>query len=117
VTGILPSTAIVADYRVLSVVVRARRPVVVNKKEALDVLRQRLAPYQDLSYADLEAKIGQDDWCDVAGPSGTQYQVEVQVIWEKGPRILVLGSVDDGGPRRWFPLCETIVRAPGQRCP
>ncbi len=86
-----------------------------NRQEALAVLRRQLALYQRLRYADLKAKIGENDCCDVAGPSGTEYQVEIQVLWEKAPgqSILVTGAVDDGGLRAFVPLCEGFVRAPG----
>ena len=82
-----------------------------NNKEALAVLQSALDEYRHRSYGELEVWIGKDCCLQVVGPSGTEYQLEIQVLWEQAPRgnILVVGSVDDGGVRALFPLCESFV--------
>ena len=49
-----------------------------DKQEALDVLERQLAEYHKLSYAELAARIGDDEQCEDIGPSGAEYQIEVQ---------------------------------------
>lgn len=85
-----------------------------DSREAIAVLRGNLDEYRRLTYSDLQAKVGEDRHFQVVGPSGAEYQVEVQVFWESvpGERLLVVGSVDDGGFRAFMPLCETLVAEP-----
>ena len=85
-----------------------------NKQEALALLQARLDEYRQRSYGDLEKQIGDDRHLEIAGPSSVEYQIEIQVLWEKAPggKLLVMGSVDDGGIRAFAPLCETFVVAP-----
>lgn len=85
-----------------------------NKQEAIAVLQMELEPYRRLAYTDLQAKVGEDRHFKVIAPSGTEYQVEVQVLWESAPgrNLLVIGSVDDGGLRAFMPLCDTFVVEP-----
>ena len=83
-----------------------------DKKEALGVLEQQLAGYRTLSYAELAARIGNDEQCEVTGPSGTEYQIEIQFLWD-GPSdgdIRVLGGIDDGKLLATFrPVCSSII--------
>lgn len=50
---------------------------------------------------------------EVRAESGIEYQLEFQVFWDdpKAKTIRVLGSIDDGGIRAFFPLCESIIMA------
>jgi len=86
-----------------------------DKAEANSVLSQRLAEYRSLDYGELAAKVGENVCCAIQGPSGAEYQVEIDVLWEDKPggSVLVLGSVDDGSLRWAFlPLCESFVLTP-----
>ena len=85
-----------------------------NKHEALALLQAELDEYRQWSYGDLEKQIGEEYHLEIAGPSGVEYQIEIQILWETTPqgRILVIGSVDDGGIRAFAPLCETFVVSP-----
>jgi len=68
------------------------------------------------SYAELVATMGRDccEHSDVVGPSGTTYQVEVNVFWDgaPGPNVRVLLSIDDGGWRAFVPLTDSFIMAP-----
>ena len=48
------------------------------------------------------------------GPSGKWYQIEIQAFWDGKPDgdIRVMGSIDDGGWRAYFPLCEDFIKSP-----
>lgn len=90
-----------------------------DKQEALILLETKLGEYRRQSYAELRARIGQEEHLDIVGTSGVQYQVEVQVFWDHKPegQIRVLGSVDDSGWRAWLPLCRDFLVAPeGPAC-
>ena len=86
-----------------------------DKKEALVVLERELAEYRKLSYADLAARIGDDEQCEVTGPSGIEYQIEIPIRWDHKPNgdVRVMGTIDDGTFRGAFkPVCsDLIVRA------
>jgi len=83
-----------------------------NKQEALAVLQTKLAEYRRRSYQELAQRVGREEHVNVTGPSGVEYQVEIQVMWEREPEatLLVLGSIDDGGLRAFAPLCVSFVR-------
>jgi hypothetical protein len=82
-----------------------------DQREASAVLRERLAVYRALSYPALAARVGALDYATVAGPSGAEYQVEIQVVWDGRPddAVRVLGAIDDGGVRAFFPVCDSFI--------
>jgi hypothetical protein len=86
----------------------------VDKQEAEGLLRGKLSEYCVLPYPKLVARIGTDDHVTMAGASGAEYQLEVQVFWEDEPRgnVRVIGSIDDGGLRAFFPLTKSFIMAP-----
>jgi hypothetical protein len=89
-----------------------------DKQEALAVLEQQLAEYRKLSYAELAARIGDDEQCEITGPSGAEYQIEIQLLWDGQPDgdIRVFGGIDDGTFRAAFrPVCSSLVVAPDGR--
>jgi hypothetical protein len=69
--------------------------------EARAVLADHLAPFRTRTFGELAALVGQASCVEVLGPSGTPYQVEIEVRWDS-PRELdtlrVLGAIDGG---RW----------------
>ena len=87
-----------------------------NRTEAHAVLAQQLAPYRARSYADLVAMVGTNSVVEVCGPSGVEYQIEIEVMWDS-PRdkvnVLVIGGIDDG---RFLsalsPLCDSFILTP-----
>lgn len=87
-----------------------------NEPEAREVLRQELARWRRLSWAELAEQIGATEAGEVRGPSGALYQVEVQVFWDDAPGgiVRVQGSVDDGGWRAFAPWTDDfLVRSDG----
>jgi hypothetical protein len=85
-----------------------------KEQEAKDLLYEHLKEYRRRSYAELVALLERPQTTEVGGPSGTRYQIEVQVFWD-GPRngnVRVLGSIDDGGWRAFVPLTDSLIVAP-----
>jgi hypothetical protein len=85
-----------------------------NEQEGKDLLYEHLKEYRGLPYGALVALLDQPQVAEVTGPSGTKYQLEVQVFWD-GPRhgnVRVLGSIDDGGLRASVPLTDSFIMAP-----
>ena len=88
-----------------------------NREEALAVLNAKLNEYRNLFHADLAAKIGHEEFPEVVGPSGTEYQIEIHVTWDHKPdgNIRVMGTIDDGTFRGAFrPVCEDLIVTPDQ---
>ncbi len=86
-----------------------------NREEALGLLNAYLDQYRKLSYAELAAKIGHEEFPAVVGPSGTEYQMEIQIRWDHKPGgdIRVMGTIDDGTFRGAFkPVCEDLLVSP-----
>lgn len=86
-----------------------------DREEALSLLNAHLDQYRKLSYAELAAKIGHEEFPAVVGLSGTEYQMEIQVCWDHKPDgdVRVLGSIDDGTFRGAFkPVCEDLLVRP-----
>jgi hypothetical protein len=46
--------------------------------------------------------------------TGVEYQVELTVLWDHKPNaaIRILGSIDDGGLRAFFPLSDSRLVMP-----
>jgi len=89
-----------------------------DKQEALAVLERQLTEYRKLSYAELAARIGDDKQCEVTGPSGAEYQIEIQFLWDGQPNgnIMVSAGIDDGTFRAAFrPVCSSFIMTPDGR--
>ncbi|MBM4091676.1 MAG: hypothetical protein FJ276_19945 [Planctomycetes bacterium] len=87
-----------------------------NREEALELLNKKLDDYRSLSYADATRRIGDEEVTEVAGDSGTAYQIEIQITWDGKPNgdVRVMGSIDDGSFRGAFrPVCGDVVVKPG----
>ncbi len=85
-----------------------------NRHEALAVLARALAEYRSLSYAELRSRIGDSAGSEEVGPSGTEYQIEVQAFWDAEPEgnIRVQGSISAGLWRQFVPLGDDFIMAP-----
>jgi hypothetical protein len=86
-----------------------------NREEALSLLDAHLDQYRKLSYAELSAMIGHEEFPQVVGPSGAEYQIEIQVFWDHKPGgdVRVMGSIDDGTFRGAFkPVCSDLLVRP-----
>mgnify|MGYP001814266335 FL=1 len=83
-----------------------------NREEALSLLDAHLDRYRELSYAELSAKIGDEEFPEVVGASGAEYQMEIQIRWDHKPGgdVRVMGTIDDGTFRGAFkPVCSDII--------
>ena len=86
-----------------------------DREEALGLLDAHLDQYRKMSYVELSAKIGDEEFPEVVGPSGTEYQIEIHVTWDHRPDgdIRVMGTIDDGTFRGAFkPVCEDVIVTP-----
>lgn len=65
-----------------------------------------MAAFESLSYDEAAARVGESVALQRRGPSGADYNVEIEIRWEhkKGGAILILGGVDDGGASAFKPL-------------
>ncbi len=89
-----------------------------NQQEACNLLEQQLARYRTVRYSDLVAKIDSQECFEILGPSGVEYQVEIQFFWDGRSHcnIRVIGSIDDGGLRAFYPMCESFIMTPEGEC-
>jgi hypothetical protein len=87
----------------------------VDKVEARKVLGTQLSSLRELSYQELVARLlDREETLEVAGPSGTLYQLELQGLWDTRQKdvLRVVGSVDDGGWSAFDPLTDSFLVAP-----
>ena len=80
-----------------------------------NILNAKLDDYHRMTCADLAAKIGYEEFPEVVGPSGTEYQIEIQIRWDNRPGgdVRVMGTIDDGTFRGAFkPVCEDLLVRP-----
>lgn len=82
-----------------------------NKKEAQIVLRKILADYRKKTHRELLHLIKTQDTFEVVAESGTRYQIEIQAFWddEEKKNLRVIGSIDDGGIRAFFPMTDDFI--------
>lgn len=86
-----------------------------DKKEAKQVILAVLEPFRAKPYAELIQMIDAEPVTgERASSSGKQYQIEIQVFWDNKPNgnIRVIGEIDDGGWRAYFPLTEDFIKSP-----
>jgi len=86
----------------------------VDKKEARSILKEHLTRYKEKPYADLLYLLEDQDVFEVTAPSGARYQLEFQAVWDrkKGGNLHVIGAIDDGGIRSFFPLADNFILTP-----
>ncbi len=85
-----------------------------DKQEAKAILSVQLDEYRRRSYSDLRNLLESQETSEVTGDSGTRYQLEFYSIWDDQPvgNLRVLGSIDDGGVRAFFPITDDFIVAP-----
>jgi len=85
-----------------------------NREEAMSLLDAKLDEYRKLGYDGLAARVGDEEFPEIAGPSGTLYQIEILIVWDdkSGGAVRVLGAIDDGGWRAFLPLCDSLLMTP-----
>ena len=83
-----------------------------DKVEAARILFEVLAVYQAKSCQELVELIDVTLHFEKVGMDGRQYQVEVSVFWDDRDRttLRVIGAIDDGGWRAFFPLSRDFLK-------
>jgi hypothetical protein len=87
----------------------------IDKAEALEVLRREMTGWRGRSYRELASLVGAEKHSfETSGPSNTVYYVTVEALWDNEPKgnVRVLGCVDDGGWRAFVPLSDSFIVAP-----
>ena len=81
------------------IIVSQTKGVGMDRDEAGAILMAHLESFRGRPHAELLRLMGDVHVAEVSGPSGAEYQIEVEVVWES-PRqrsdIRVLGAIDDG---------------------
>jgi hypothetical protein len=85
-----------------------------DRTEATELLRDHLRSWRSRSYQELADQVGESHQSMLKGDSGTDYQVEVQLVWdsETHGNLRVIASIDDGGWRAFVPVTDTFLLAP-----
>ena len=85
-----------------------------NKAVAREILTRNLSTWRVKPYAELAKLIDKAQTTEVIGPDKKTYQMEIQVFWDskRGKDIRVLGAIDDGGFRAFFPLSDSFILSP-----
>jgi len=85
-----------------------------DEDTARAILIAAMREYRRRPYQALAAIVGQADLREVRAPDGTRYQLELQVLWDEKPGgpVRVLGAVDDGRLRAFWPLTTDFIRNP-----
>ena len=85
-----------------------------NKREAKSLLLSKLNTYRMKQYSEFLPLMDEPDTFELNGESGVEYQIEIQAFWDdkKDGDIRVMGSIDNGGLRALFPLCEDFIMSP-----
>ncbi len=87
-----------------------------DKTEARAILDKQLARFRGRAYGELVrlVELQHIETVEVIGNNGTRYQAEIQFIWDDQPGgvIRILGNIDDGGVRAFFPLGRSELVSP-----
>ena len=91
-----------------------------SRIEAKWLLLRSLVAWRRRPYEELRDRIDREDHIEVRGRSGTEYQIEILILWDDQPEgdIRVLGTIDDGRWRACCPLAYGLLipspdRGPG----
>jgi hypothetical protein len=90
----------------------------VDETEARAILQSQVERLRSLSYSELLQRYLDDvDAFEATGPSGSQYQLEVEAFWDdpriKQGNLMVLVAIDDGrGWRAFAPMTKSFIMAP-----
>ena len=84
-----------------------------DKKEATQILSSELEAHRSKPYSELVELIGGEPIVsEPEGHDGVSYCIEILVFWDDKPDqdVRVNGSIDDGGWRAFFPLCDGFIK-------
>lgn len=86
-----------------------------NKTEATQVLEDHLRSFRSKNYTELVGMIDKEPVClEFTAARGCWYQMEIQVFWDDKADgdVRVIGAIDDGGWRAFFPLSLDFIKRP-----
>ena len=86
-----------------------------DHNEARAILTAKLDGYRRVPYLNLVSRVGSEVREESIGASGTTYYIELTFCWDdvlSKRDIRVLGSIDDGGWRACWPLCDSFIMGP-----
>ena len=86
-----------------------------DETEARRILDEELRSYESRSYKQLIEMVDRKLHVDRDSPSGTIYQIDVEVLWDdmKKGTIRVIGAIDDRGlPSVIIPLTQDFIMTP-----
>lgn len=89
-----------------------------NKEEAKQILDSIVSEYHKKSYDELVKLINGDIGVfHVKGESGTEYEIEIDVFWEKeeGKNVRFDAILDTGIISSFFPMRETFIKSPDNK--
>jgi hypothetical protein len=84
---------------------------ILRRIEAKWLLLRNLVGWRCSPYNELRALIDRGHNVEVRGRSGTEYQIEIEAVWdsEPGGDIQALGAIDDGRWRACCPLTYGVL--------
>jgi hypothetical protein len=85
-----------------------------DNEEGMSVLAREMEHYRAMPYAALIRLLDETKHIDTTGPSGTDYQVDLSVMWDDKSKgdLRIIGAVDDGGWRAFVPLTDSFIMRP-----
>lgn len=85
-----------------------------DKREAIALLRDEVRLHRDLPFESLQTLLSRSITSVRTGPSGKDYQLETQVMWDDRPggNLRVTIAIDDGGLAAFVPLTEDFILSP-----
>jgi hypothetical protein len=85
-----------------------------DRVEAKWLMLRSLTEYRRYSYSQLRTKIGDPRHVELVGASGSEYQLEVECIWDAKPDgdIRVIAGIDDARWRAFCPLGYDFLVSP-----
>ena len=89
----------------------------IDRREARRVLTRRVEELRQLSREALCATwLDEPDCEQVRSPSGKEYQIEIEAIWDNEPEgnLRVFASIDDGGWSALMPMTDGFIKAPDE---
>jgi hypothetical protein len=83
----------------------------VRRIESKWLLLRNLVEWRRRPYDEQRTLIDQEHHIEVRGRSGTNYQIEIQPVWDDKPGgdIRVFGTIDDGRWRACCPLAYGVM--------
>ncbi len=85
-----------------------------DTQEAASILEEELQFFKQWPYPYLADLVGSQEVREVVSDTGKHYQLEIEFLWDDKPQghIRVVGAIDDGGWRAFFPLCRSFIMKP-----